>query len=226
MSQSRRIKVLITGGPTRAFLDEVRYLSNLSTGGLAFALCEKLSKSFDVALVIGPTGFEFGKLDLKRRVRVETNQEMRAAVLALCRSFRPDVAIFSAAVLDFEPVLRRKGKVSSKEKHWTVELRPAPKIIDEVSQRFPEIRQIGFKLETKKRQGLALRRFAAQTIQQKKLEGLCVNFLSEVGATSHHAYLFTKAGELTRAKTKQEIASWIAKHIPRHGKDGKIVSAK
>jgi phosphopantothenoylcysteine synthetase/decarboxylase len=212
-SQRPGIRVLVTGGPTRAYLDAVRYLSNLSTGRTAFTICQELSRSADVAAVVGPTALDFGKLQLTHLVQVETNREMRAAVLGLCRSFRPHYVVFSAAVLDFEPMKQLEGKTSSKIKRWNLSLRPAPKIIDEVGERFPKIRRIGFKLETKKKRGSALRRLAAETMDHKKLDGLCLNFLSDVGEASHHAYLFSSTGELTEARTKKQIADWIVGRI-------------
>jgi phosphopantothenoylcysteine synthetase/decarboxylase len=201
------MKVLVTGGPTRAYIDQVRYLSNHSTGELAYHLCTDLGKAnAKVAAVIGPTAFPFSKLKLARYRAVETNLEMYDEVIAACRSFRPQVAIFSAAVLDFAPKRIQSGKVSSNKTRWTIDLVPAPKIIDEVGRQFPTIRRIGFKLQWDVLAGKKLERFAMTYLEKKRLDGLVLNFLPQIHGGKHPAYIFTPDGKMTRAQTKAEIS--------------------
>lgn len=202
-------RVLVTGGPTRAYLDELRFLSNLSTGELAFRLIKKLQKKAQVAAVIGPSSFDFASFGSKVR-RIETNREMHSRVMRLCRDFRPDYVVFSAAVLDFEPVRVAKGKVSSSRKRWSIHLKPAPKIIDEVGTKFPSIKRIGFKLEAKKKSKAGA--FGRKILEQKKLDALCLNFLPEIKNGLHPAYLFNGV-EMARVQRKQQIVNWISSWI-------------
>lgn len=214
---TRKIRVLITGGPTRAYLDRVRFLSNISSGALAYELCRVLCRrGFEVALISGPCDPPFDRLPLKIWKAVETNDEMHATVMQTCRSFRPDFAVFAAAVLDFAPAKIRVGKVSSGEPSWQLTLKPTRKIIDDVGRRFPRVRRFGFKLEWKKPQGLAaVRRLAARTIREKKLEALCLNFLPEISGSKHLAFLLSRDGTEGRAQSKSEIAAWITDYIRR-----------
>jgi phosphopantothenoylcysteine synthetase/decarboxylase len=212
---SRRYRVLVTGGPTRAYLDRVRYLSNYSTGELAFELCESLHKAgADVALVSGPCGQPFGELDLKRWICVETAAEMHTEVLRLCRDFKPDYAVFAAAVLDFQPARVSQGKTSSKGR-WTLELKPTPKIIDDVGERFPEVKRVGFKLEWKPRSAAARDRFARRILKRKGLDALCLNFLSEISGRKHPAYLYAGEDKPVTASTKPQIAKAISRFLAK-----------
>jgi phosphopantothenoylcysteine decarboxylase/phosphopantothenate--cysteine ligase len=214
MKKARLPRVLVTGGPTRAYLDRVRFLSNFSSGALAYELCRRLTRQgLEVALVSGPSAQPFEKLALDEWHAVETTREMRDAVMRTCREFRPDFAVFSAAVLDFEPTRLRAGKVSSGVKQWQLTLKPTPKIIDEVARRFPKIKRIGFKLEWERPSEKRVHALAEQTLREKGYEALCLNFLADISGKEHPAFLLSRDGDVARAANKAEIARWIAAHI-------------
>jgi len=204
------VRVLLNGGPTRAFLDEVRFLSNISSGQLAFEIARALiGKKIEVAAVMGPTALDFSQLRLSKLANVETIEEMRERMLALCKTFKPDFIVFSAAVLDFVPEKKQFGKVSSKG-GWTLRLKPSPKIVDEVARRYPSAKRIGFKLEWKKRSLASAKRYGAKLLKEKNLHALCLNYLSEIREGGHPALLFTRDEAPVVAKSKKEIARWIA----------------
>lgn len=208
-----RQTILVTGGPTRAYLDDVRFLSNLSTGGLAFELCRQLKKrGVDVVAVVGPSDFDFESLKLKSLVRVETNREMHEAVMRAASRYEPTWGIFSAAVLDFEPVNIKAGKVSSELSRWTIQLRPAPKILDDVARRFPKMLRVGFKLESRQRGDGAARKFARAYLAKKRLQGLCYNEVQKIGKTDHRALIFSDQKEW-RAKGKTQVAAILIKLV-------------
>lgn len=219
---SRRYRVLVTGGPTRAYLDRVRYLSNFSTGELALELCKKLHKAgAEVALVSGPCCQPFDELSLAEWISVETADEMHAGVLKLCRDFKPDYAVFAAAVLDFQPARVGKGKTSSSSR-WSLDLKPTPKIIDDVGKRFPAVKRVGFKLEWKAQTSTARDRFARRTMRTKGLDALVLNYLSEMSADisgkTHPAYLYSGQDKPVQAKRKPEIAGWISRFLAKDWK--------
>ena len=89
-SKPRKLRVLVTAGPTRAYLDSVRFLSNISTGALGYEICKKLIESgVELYLVVGPTLQPFKKLNAKKLIEVETNEQMQCAVLDLCQKYEP-----------------------------------------------------------------------------------------------------------------------------------------
>lgn len=206
----RKPTILVTGGPTRAYLDDVRFLSNLSTGSLAFEVCRQLKKrGAEVVAIIGPTALNFESLKLKSLVRVETNREMHQAVLQSARRFKPSWGIFSAAVLDFEPAKARSGKVSSDLSQWTIQLRPAPKILDDVKKHFPSMKRVGFKLESERRRVASAKAFADSYRVRKKLEVLCYNEVQKIGR-NHEALILNEEGEW-RVRGKNKIAAILVK---------------
>lgn len=139
------ISVLVTAGPTRSYMDSIRYLTNSSSGKMGYAFAyEASARGARVTLISGPTdllpprGVE--------RVSVETTEEMLDAVNATLSKDSYDLFVMAAAPLDFEIVERHEGKVSSSSP-ITLTLRPSPKIIDIVRGRFKELFIIGFKAE-------------------------------------------------------------------------------
>ena len=208
------LRVLITLGPTRAYLDRVRFISNYSTGELGFRLAEKLLKrGVDVFIVAGPTAQPFSKLKTHSLIEVETADQMHEAVLKGCRTFKPHYAVFAAAVLDFQPQKIFSGKVKSSNKVWSVQLVPTPKIIDEVGRLFPEVRRIGFKLEWDLKKNRDLKSFASDLIKRKKLEAVCINFLPQINQKAHPAWFFSKEGLSRKGKTKEDLAKLLTDFV-------------
>jgi phosphopantothenoylcysteine decarboxylase/phosphopantothenate--cysteine ligase len=137
---------------------------------------------------------------------------MRASVLKATRQYQPQFFISTAAVLDFEPTQIKKGKVSSKNKNWTIKLKPAPKIIEEVKKKFPKTKIIAFKLETQKLK--SQKNFVNKYLKQKDLFALCLNYLPDINKTQHRAKLYTPQG-IEDLKTKFQIAKAIKKTIEK-----------
>lgn len=161
---------------------------------------------------MGPCGAPFHELKTTQVIRVETVEEMCRSVLEVCAKKNPNFAILAAAVLDFAPKKIESGKVSSR-KNWRIDLIPTPKIIDEITRRFPKIRKVAFKLEWKSLNPNQLKKFAINNMKQKSAEALCINFFSQISGESHPAFLFTADGKHKKATNKKEIATWIRDYI-------------
>ncbi|QOJ04588.1 MAG: phosphopantothenoylcysteine decarboxylase [Planctomycetia bacterium] len=102
------MKILITAGPTREYLDPVRYLSNASTGKMGFAIAAAAAKrGHAVTLIAGPV--DLPAPPNVRLVRVTSAMEMLAAAR---RAFATaDAAVFAAAVSDWRPRKRSSRKL-------------------------------------------------------------------------------------------------------------------
>jgi phosphopantothenoylcysteine decarboxylase/phosphopantothenate--cysteine ligase len=210
---TKSLAVLVTAGPTRAYLDNVRYLSNYSSGQLGYEICRFLEKKIGkVVAVVGPCEAPFHQLKKTKVVKVQTVEEMHKAVMESCRKEGPQFAVLSAAVLDFEPKKIRFGKVSSKNS-WKIELVPTLKIIDEIGHRFPKIKKIAFKLEWESMSEEKAKKFALKNMKAKSADALCLNFLSQIKSDSHPAMFFTSDGRMKRLKSKREIAAAIGGFI-------------
>lgn len=217
VKKKNSVKVLLTVGPTRAYLDPIRYLTNYSTGALGFLLAKRFVEAgFEGVVVRGPCHQPFEEITGLQVVSVETAEEMLQATLKACESFRPDYAIFTAAVLDFRPERVLESKKSSRD-NWKIKLVPNPKIIDEVGRLYPQIKKIGFKLETEKPTVSEIGSAAKQILRRKKLVGVCINFFSDLQEKRHPAWFFSK-NEKKKLSTKSQIADCIVRFITEQNK--------
>ncbi|MBX3395043.1 MAG: phosphopantothenoylcysteine decarboxylase [Phycisphaerae bacterium] len=119
------LHILITAGPTREYLDSVRYISNPSSGKMGFAIAAVAARrGHHVTLVSGP--MELKPPASVNTVRVETAAEMLAAAR---RAFRcADAAVFCAAVCDYRPLNRARRKLPKSQAALTLKLTPTPDI--------------------------------------------------------------------------------------------------
>jgi phosphopantothenoylcysteine decarboxylase/phosphopantothenate--cysteine ligase len=166
-------KVVVTAGPTREYLDPVRFLSNRSSGKMGYALARAaLRRGAQVALISGPT-----HLDQPKGVRfipVETAMEMRDAVMRELPS--SDVLIMSAAVSDFMPQETSARKVDKKG-GLLLRLSPTPDIISEAALKKKRPFIIGFAAETGGKTDKAKKKLI-----EKKMDLIVFNDVTEPGA--------------------------------------------
>ena len=105
--KSKNLKALVTAGPTREYLDPVRYISNESSGKQGFEIAEALSRlGIKTTLVTGPSHLSPRK-DIKTK-KIITADEMFEAVK---KCLPVDIAICTAAVADFKPIKKSKIKI-------------------------------------------------------------------------------------------------------------------
>lgn len=136
-------RVLVTAGPTREWIDAVRFVSNPSSGKMGFALALAAKRrGATVTLVTGPAALPdpFGITV----VRVTTGAEMRDAVTG--RFDAADVLVAAAAVTDYRPRASRPGK--TKVAALDVPMDKVPNILAELAPRKGDRIMIGFAAET------------------------------------------------------------------------------
>lgn len=167
------MKILITAGPTREYLDPVRFLSNPASGTLGYLIAGKaVSRGHQAVLVTGPTSLEIPPG--VKSVQVESALEMKQAVL---KNF-PAVSalVMTAAVSDWRPKQRHNCKLKRKSA-WNLPLVPNPDILKAVSGlKRKDQTVIGFSLETDCLQENALRK-----LKEKKLDLIVANEISYIG---------------------------------------------
>ncbi len=201
--------ILVTMGTTRGYIDEIRYISNYSSGALGTQLTHELYRQgFPVHVVSGPcpqTPRSYATLHF-----IETNEEMSEAVRDVTRAGLSG-AVFAASVLDFIPATKRTGKIRSSE-DLKVEFIKTPKIIGQLTEPLPF--KVGFKLETEfnaESESLArdyLRRYA--------LSHLVMNIRSDVSEHLHRALVFTgERREAQEVRGKEGLAIFLAAEAKR-----------
>ena len=104
--KNKKIKALVTAGPTNEYIDPVRFITNKSSGKQGYEIAKSLSKrGFDTTLISGPTNLEIEEnINL---IKVETAEEMFKATQ---KSLPTDIAIFSAAVADYKVLKKSNSK--------------------------------------------------------------------------------------------------------------------
>lgn len=170
-------RVLVTAGPTREMLDPMRCITNRSSGKMGYALAEQ-ARNFgadSVCLITGPTqllppaGVEC--------IRVESAEEMRAAVLE--RSSQFDLVLMAAAVADWRPKKASAHKLKkSARRELTLVLEKTPDILSELGKRKRKDQiLVGFAAETEQ-----LLEHAREKLKEKNLDLVVANEITAPGA--------------------------------------------
>jgi phosphopantothenoylcysteine synthetase/decarboxylase len=150
---------LITAGPTYETMDNVRRLTNFSTGQLGTELANFLTaRGHDVTLLIGEQATHPGERKARRVETFTTTASLRGKLQALSAQ-SADAVFHAAAVSDFtfgkiwlrspsgELTEIKSGKISTRQGTLLAELVPTPKIITELRGWFPNAKLIGWKFE-------------------------------------------------------------------------------
>lgn len=137
-------KVLVSAGATYEKIDEVRGITNRSSGKMGVEIGkEAFIRGADVTLIKGKMTADVS--NIFNIVDVESGEEMCDAVLEQVKD--NDIFISAAAVSDFVPKVENKENKISSDAEITLKLEKAPKIISEVKKINPEIFLVGFKAE-------------------------------------------------------------------------------
>ena len=175
------VSILITAGPTREHLDDVRFLSNASSGRMGFALAEAaMARGHRVTLVLGPVELP---PPAGAEVRSVTSAlEMQAAaedVFASC-----DVVVAAAAVSDWRPAARQAGKPARDGADGvTLELVPNPDIVAGLGARKGSRTVYGFALDSLSAGFPAAIARGRRKLAKKNLDAVVVNLHDSIGST-------------------------------------------
>jgi phosphopantothenoylcysteine decarboxylase/phosphopantothenate--cysteine ligase len=159
---------IITAGPTFEPMDNVRRLTNFSTGRLGTELANHLAeRGHEVTLLLGEQATYAGQRRAQRVVPFSTTADLLAQFTALARQ-SVDAVFHAAAVSDFafgkiwhrspdgELAPQSAGKISTRAGTLLAELVPTPKVIAELRRLFPHAKLVGWKFEVDGDRGTVL----------------------------------------------------------------------
>lgn len=199
------MRVLVTAGPTREYLDDVRYLSNASSGRMGYAIAEAVRDAgWQAVLVSGPVelpapeGCEFHP--------VVTTAEMREACIRLFPGCGGVIA--AAAVCDYRPITRFQGKLSKHGGPVTIEMIETDDVLAELGRMKGDRWIVGFALEAQNPRENAL-----QKLRRKNCDWIVLNSPAAIGAETNAVELID-AGERT-------VATWQG---PKRGIAGELLT--
>lgn len=147
-----RMRVVVTAGPTREYLDPVRFLSNPSTGKMGYAVAQEAAKrGYEVILVSGPVSLPTPRG--VKRVDVVSARDMLLKVReALCGGGE-QVLVSVAAIADWRPKTYSSKKLKKSSMTGVIELVRNPDILKTINSemrrgKLPKAKLVGFAAET------------------------------------------------------------------------------
>ena len=201
-------KILLTAGPTRAHVDDVRYLTNASSGRMAKALAEAaLARGHTVTIVSGPVHVSYPRR--ARVIPVVTTGEMLTASLVELPGV--DGVIAAAAPCDFEPVKRAPGKIPRQGDGLVLRLKPTTDVIATLARRErPGQWFVAFALEP----GADPERAFAK-ITAKRCDLIVVNDVTALEADENAVAVYDARHRHVGSKraSKRAVAGWLVRLI-------------
>ena len=204
MSEHRAPHVLITSGPTRQYLDPVRFISNASSGKMGAAIAKAaIASGYAVTVVTGPVNIRYP--DNCNVIPVETTQEMLEAAQAIFP--RCELLVGAAAPSDYMPRAVSDDKLKKTGAPITLQLVETPDIIATLANdKRPEQIVIGFALETSDHRFQALRK-----LEEKCCDYIVLNEATAMTSDENTVRIFGQNAEelLSMSGQKSEISNAI-----------------
>ena len=211
IKKNNKLKALVTAGPTKEYIDPVRFITNKSSGKQGYELAKSLSRNgFQTTLISGPTNLKVNE-EIKL-IKVETAEQMFKETQ---KNLPVDVAIFSAAVADFKVVEKKNLKIKKKDE-LTIKLEKNVDILNYVSNHNsmrPKL-VIGFAAETNN-----LENNAIEKLNNKNCDMIIANDVSKqnIGFDSdfNEVTIFYKNNKKEKlfAKNKSLISEEIVQRV-------------
>lgn len=202
-------KVVVTAGPTREFLDPVRFLSNPSSGKMGIAMADAAVRlGGNVTLLKGPgSAMESERMETQTFVSTEDLFELTKY------HQDADVIIMAAAVSDFKPKESHSQKVKKEKAAGSIELESTPDILQWLGENKKRKQfLIGFAMETEN-----LEKNARKKLEKKNLNWICANSItgndSGFESDTNTIHLIGKTDHKEFKGTKQEISVQILREI-------------
>ncbi|MBN1532605.1 MAG: hypothetical protein JXA20_08085 [Spirochaetes bacterium] len=190
-------KIVVTGGPTREWIDPVRYISNPSSGKMGAALADAAAPlARETVFIHGPVSPVLVQGKPYRCVSVSTTRDMLDAVLGEMED--QAVLIMAAAPADYRPAETLTEKMKKGGDEITLHLVKNPDILMEVAERrkggaWNDLFVAGFAAETTDTES-----YAMEKLVKKNLDMICLNDVSAAGAgfagDTNIITIFTRVG--------------------------------
>jgi phosphopantothenoylcysteine decarboxylase/phosphopantothenate--cysteine ligase len=200
-------RILITSGPTRQYLDPVRYLTNASSGRMGSALAAAVAEAGHHALVVsGPVDVDYP--DQTEVIPVTSTEEM----LEVCLRVFPtcDGLIGAAAPCDYRPVQVAKRKIRKTGAGIKVHLVETPDVVAKLASVKQSQWMVAFALETEDQRMRAL-----QKLERKSCDLIVVNGPGAMHAPGTDVEIIEPGGSVLASfsGSKEQVAKDILRVI-------------
>ena len=225
------MKILITAGGTSEPIDDVRKITNRSTGKLGLAIGERLLREYpnkieklyylhgETADYPGDPRVEpvriGGTVDLKERLtEILTKDSIDAVIhsMAVSDYMVDKVTTVEAIKTGVESAEITGNKISSSIDDLAIILKRTPKIISIIKELSPRTKLVGFKLlsNVPHEELIAV---AKGLMEKNRCDFVLANDLKEIGGGMHKGYLVHRDGRVDSMETKEEIAGMITRRV-------------
>jgi phosphopantothenoylcysteine decarboxylase/phosphopantothenate--cysteine ligase len=200
-------RVLITGGGTAEALDPIRILTNRSSGKTGIELANEAYRRGASVTLIHRSNLKCASSEIKT-IYIESVEEMINAVMKELESEKYDLLISAAAISDF--IIARSATKIKSEEPVLLTLKPAPKLIRKVRERYPDLYLVGFKAETHVSEEELIKR-AKATMQRERLNMIVANDVGSggIGTEVNEVFIIDEASVERASGLKREIAAKI-----------------
>ena len=205
---SRISKVIITAGACYEMIDDVRAITNLSSGkmGLALAFAYYL-RGFDVTLISSAQNLPKSMENLE--FLSFKNSADLLEILKNKKLAKDDLLVMAAAISDYIPSQKAKGKIKKSGANLNLELKENIDILSSLKEL--KCKKIGFKMEMDEQSALSS---AKNMLENKALDAVCLNVLKAqnyFGSEQNEVLFITKNSQkMLKMASKHEIAAQIA----------------
>lgn len=208
-ANSRISKVIITAGACYEMIDDVRAITNLSSGkmGLALAFAYYL-RGFDVTLISSAQNLPKSMENLEF-LSFKSSADL-LEILKNKKLTKDDLLVMAAAISDYIPAKKAKGKIKKSGANLNLELKENIDILSSLKEL--KCKKIGFKMEMDEQSALSS---AKNMLENKALDAVCLNVLKAqnyFGSEQNEVLFITKNSQkMLKMASKHEIAAQIAK---------------
>ena len=212
------MRILITSGATREYIDAVRFLTNVSTGGTGAKIADALAASnHTVTLLRGEDAADPATVNDVRTF--SSTENLQTQLKQLLGSGNFDAVIQCAAISDYRPAELHDGKITSDAPELTLRLMPTPKLLPELKHYSPRsLTVIGFKLtagdDEQKRTLAVAKLFAVGTVDAAIHNDM--DDLAASDARPFRAYLTAHQPPL-ELNGLPALTDWLHRFISRTG---------
>lgn len=212
MNATQPLRLLITAGATREPIDDVRFVSNVSSGGTGAALAAALAaRGHRVTLLRGQGSVAPANLPTLDNAFFGSAEDLRERLAASLAAETFDAVIMCAAVADYRPVSLVEGKIRSDADSLTIRLVRNPKILPSIkAMASPSPLVIGFKL-TSRAEASAQQAAVDAQFEAGGVDAVVHNDLAEIRRCAVHPFhLYRTRGDCTRLYGTGNLALSLA----------------
>ncbi len=210
--KKKNIRATVTAGPTREYIDPVRYISNESSGKQGYEIALELSRlGIKTTLISGPTNINYSN-----EIKVKKITSGRQMFNEVKKGLPTDIAVCTAAVSDFRPIFKNKQKLKKKISLDKIQLEQNPDILEFLGKnnRHKPKLLVGFSAETEN-----IVENSIEKMKEKHCDIIIANDVSKkdsgFNVDQNEIVIIYKNGDIQKVKksSKKLIASIVTKKI-------------